>query len=299
MKNRTLIALLLLSFIWAVTVSILYWRLKSNPRVVAVTMEAGKEALQNKQLGEIEKMTFLRQYLDRYFSYDSNSFWQSQTSLAFLMSPPLGESRIREVGRLREKIQQKNLSQLGQLRSLKQIPDGRFAAVVFLQITENSQKNDLYVTTLLKLQDTERTLENPWGLLVEEMTFVKTSPQAIPFAPVAYIQNQNPSLLTFPCALANIENPDEENLKLKITTLNISELQITARHELKASLSLVASCKDVEFKFELRPSEGERTLYLAFPTQAGAPRKTRFTGPRQKDIYEKTIENVLGIELDK
>ncbi len=38
------------------------------------------------------------------------------------MSSRLGEERVREVSRLREKIQEKNLSQLGQLRSLKQLP---------------------------------------------------------------------------------------------------------------------------------------------------------------------------------
>lgn len=300
MKIKVLSFLLLASVLWAGVVSYLYWQLKHNPRVVAVTMDAGKESLQNTQLDEMEKMTFIRQYLDRYFNYDSNNFWQSQTSLAFLMSPRLGEMRVREVSRLREKIQNKNLSQWGQLRSLKQLPEGRYEARVYLQITEGGQKNELFVALHLKLQNTERTLENPWGLLVQEMNFVQSSPKDFEFSPRIPIQAPNPTILTFPCAIENIENPFEKNLKIKITTLNVSELQITPDEKVPASLSLTAICKDMEYSFELF-TDKNRDLFVAFPKEAGHARKKE-TVPakkRGKDVYEKTIENVLGIQLDK
>lgn len=305
MKTKILLVLLLISIVWAGSVSYLYWKLKSNPRVVAISMEAGKESLQNMQLGEMEKMTFLRQYLDRFYNYDSNNFWQSQTSLAFLMAPKLSEERVREVSRLREKIQQKNLSQLGQLKSLKKLDDGSYEAQTYLQIHQEAQqrgeltKNELYVTSRLKLQNAERTLENPWGLLVQEMKF-DSSPRTFGFEPQIHIEAQSPTLLTFPCAIENIDNPAEKDLKIKITTLNVSELQITPSKDLSLPISLTATCKDVEYKFELLAKDQERDLFVSFPKEAGTIRKKE-AGPakvRKKDVYEKTIENVLGIQLE-
>jgi len=300
MKSRILTALLGFCLLWAVTVTVLYWRLKNNPRVVAVTTEAVKENLQTQQLADIERLTFLRQYLDRYFSFDSNSFWQSQTSLAFLMTPSLGEARIREVSRLREKIQQKNLSQLGQLRLLSQTGDGGFDAQIYLQTTESSQKNNLTVFVHLKLHNTERTLENPWGLLVQEMTFLSSSPVEATLKSQIRIKAKSPTFLTLPCAIENIENPDEKNIKIKITTLNVSELQVTAVNHLTSPVKVSAVCRDLEYIFELLPALREQTLFVTFPQASGVPRKRDSNrSPRKKDIYDKTIENVLGIELEQ
>ncbi len=300
MKTRVLSVLLAASVIWASVVTYLYWQLKNNPRVVAVTIDAGKESLQNIQMGEMERMTFLRQYLERFFNYDSNNFWQSQTSLAFLMAPKLGEERIREVSRLREKVQQKNMSQIGRLISLKLLSDGSYKALLQLQITEDTQKNQLFATTQIRLNTTERSLENPWGLVVSEMKFTGTTPQEPAFPSQVFASHQNPTLLTFPCAIENIENPREQDLKIKITTLNISELQITAAKTFSGSAALIAICKDREFKFEISAYGKERDLFAAFPATAGNERR-RETVPakaKKKDIYEKTIENVLGIEID-
>ncbi|WP_347358124.1 hypothetical protein [Bdellovibrio sp.] len=300
MKTRVLVILLAASLVWAGSVTYLYWQLKNNPRVVAITMDAGKESLQNVQLGEMERMTFLRQYLERYFNYDSNNFWQSQTSLAFLMSPKLSEERIREVSRLREKIQQKNLSQAGRLLSLKQVPDGSYQAELHLRITENAQKNDLYIKTQIRLSNTERTLENPWGLVVSSMQ-LSSAPTAPEFTALVRVGSQSPTLLTFPCAIENIENPRESDLKIKITTLNISELQITPTKTFTGPVSLLASCKGLEFKFDLVTEGKEKDLFVAFPESAGTVRRKEVVPGKvhKKDIYEKTIENVLGIELDQ
>lgn len=300
MKTRVLVILLAASLVWAGSVTYLYWQLKNNPRVVAITMDAGKESLQNVQLGEMERMTFLRQYLERYFNYDSNNFWQSQTSLAFLMSPKLSEDRIREVSRLREKIQQKNLSQAGRLLSLKQVPDGSYQAELHLRITENAQKNDLYIKTQIRLSNTERTLENPWGLVVSSMQ-LSSAPTAPEFTALVRVGSQSPTLLTFPCAIENIENPRESDLKIKITTLNISELQITPAKTFTGPVSLLASCKGLEFKFDLVTEGKEKDLFVAFPESAGTVRRKEVVPGKvhKKDIYEKTIENVLGIELDQ
>jgi hypothetical protein len=65
-------------------------------------------------------------------------------------------------------------------------------------------------------------------------------------------------------------------------------------------MDLLATCKDIEFKFTLIPATEEKDLYIHFPRSAAQVRK-KDLGPkkiRTKDIYEKTIENVLGIQIE-
>lgn len=306
MKVKILSALLLITFLWASFVSYKYWQIKNNPHVVAITMDAAKGVLQNTQVGEMEKLTFLRQFLDRYYNYDSNNFWQSQTSLASLMAGPLADTRVREVSRLREKIQQKNLSHLSRLVSLQRLKDGRYKATTHLQITEAAAKNDeatksqLYITTILKLQNTERTLENPWGLLVAEMKIENSATQDSTLPTRIQVSKNNPTVLLFPCAVENIENAFEKNLNIKITTLNVSEMQLTPQEGLPEQVVFSATCRDEEYKFELHTGRDAQDLYVSIPKEMGVLRKkdTGATRPRKKDVYDKTIENVLGIQLE-
>ncbi|HEX7676180.1 MAG TPA: hypothetical protein VF412_18530 [Bdellovibrio sp.] len=305
MKKVVLEILLAIAIIWASTSTFLYLQLKNNPRVVAVTTGVNSSLSQESvQLSELEKITFLRQYLDRYFTYDSNNFWQSQTSLTFLMAPELRASRIDEVRRLREKIQQKNLTQKSDLLSLASQGNNRFSAVISLQLNEDQNKSILITTLSLELGSTERTLENPWGLLVRKMDFVKSSTDAIAFNSHLKIKPKVPLSITLPCAIENIESSSETTLKTKITTLNVSEIQLSTASSLKEPVQMKALCKDKEFSFDVVSANENPDLFVAFPISAGVERKKEIPTanqpgkPRKKDIYEKTIENVLGIKVD-
>ncbi|WP_246845654.1 hypothetical protein [Bdellovibrio sp. ZAP7] len=144
MKKHLWQILFAASFLWASVVSVLYWQLRSNPRVIAITTDmsgADKDRPQNFQLSEMEKVTFMRQYLDRYFTYDSNNFWQSQTSLTFLMSQNLREKRIQEVQRLRDKIQSKSLNQRSLLLSLTNTGGNQYRALLSLQNQRTTGKS--------------------------------------------------------------------------------------------------------------------------------------------------------------
>lgn len=306
MKKWVLPSLLVITTTWAATSTWLYQQLKNNPKVIAVTTGNTGPSLpqENLQLSEMEKITFLRQYLDRFFNYDSNNFWQTQTSLSFLMAPELRDRRIEEVRRLREKIQQKNLIQKAQLVSLSSTGPNKFSALVTLQITESNQTSTLNTSWNLELTSAERTLENPWGLLVRRMDMAKSTTDAFQLPTALRIHNTVPLLLTLPCALENIESSSEADLKTKITTMNISEIQLTTAAPLKAPVHLKALCKDTEFSFEVTEAGPEQDLFKAYPATAGVVRKKEVPAPAQryrprpKDIYDKTIEKVLGIKLE-
>ncbi|MDG0817792.1 hypothetical protein [Bdellovibrio svalbardensis] len=300
MKKKLLEILLSLAILWAATSTFLYVQLKNNPRVVAVTTGLNSPSSpENFQLGEMEKITFLRQYLERYFNYDSNNFWQTQASLSFLMAPELRDRRLEEVRRLREKIQQKNLIQKAQLISLSSKGPNSFEALITQQLIEGQNKtSDLNITIQMELSTTERTLENPWGLVVKHMEILAPTTDAAPFNSHLKIIAKNPLIITFPCAIQNIENSNEADVKTKITTFNVSEIQITTAKGLSAPVTMKALCKDSEFSFELSAVDKQQDLFKAFPLESGTARKKDLptsTQPkvRKKDIYEEAVERAL------
>ncbi|UYL09566.1 hypothetical protein B9G69_003140 [Bdellovibrio sp. SKB1291214] len=290
------------STIWASVVSVLYWQLRSNPRVIAVTTDMSateKGRPQSFQVAEMEKVTFLRQYLDRYFTYDSNNFWQSQTSLTFLMSQSLREKRIQEVQRLRDKIQSKSLNQKSLLLSLAQTAENRYHALLSLQISEERGKvNQLYVGVDLAIESTDRTLENPWGFLITQMNFPQTSPDAVTLSSTLGIREKAPLVITFPCAIENIEVNPESVIETKITTLNVSEIQLTAAKKFATAVTMIAFCKDKEYHFSVSSAEKNSDMFRAFTADLAQMRKIPAGQKKGKDIYDKTIENVLGIQIE-
>lgn len=304
MNKRVLEILLVVAILWGATSTYLYLQLKNNPKVVAVTSLNPLLPQENVQLNELEKITFLRQFLDRYFNYDSNNFWQSQTSLSFLMSPELRDKHIEETRRLREKIQQRNAARKGQIISLS-AQGNNFDALIGIEIKEGQEpKTDLNSVVQLSLGTTERTLENPWGLVVKKMDFVKSSSDTPSFNSTLKIKEKVPLAITLPCAIENIESSSESALSTKITTLNVSEIQLSATNPLKETIHMKAYCKDLEFVFDVASTSTNPDLFKAFPLSAGIVRKKEVpvinqAAPkkRQKDIYDKAIEKMMGVKF--
>lgn len=298
MKIRLLAVLLAATTVWAITATILYWRLSHNPRVVAITAETGKDSAQSATMGHLERSNFAKQFLERLFTFDSTNFWQTQTSLSSLMSGPLRKDRTDEITRLQESIRKKNIRQSGQVLSLTADTDRSLTATVLLNILENNQKKELYMQVALTTESVERTLENPWGLSVVKIDFPKKSPTPLPLPAALTLAPNTPVTVAFPCALDGIKNPQEDVLQLKVTTLNTSEVQLNARKPLPGPVQLVASCnKDQEFIVDLTFAESGYDLYRVLSWE-NASKKIQEKKIRKKNEYEKTLEKVLGVELD-
>jgi hypothetical protein len=63
---------------------------------------------------------------------------------------------------------------------------------------------------------------------------------------------------------------------------------------------MTAYCKDREYHFNIAYTEKESDLFRAFTTDLAIARKKdpAGAGQKKKDIYDKTIENVLGIKIE-
>jgi len=287
-KNKVLYGLLIIVTAWALIVSGLYWRLQQHPKIIAFNSE--------RQAGDIERIRFLRQFIERYFTYDSGNFWQTQTSLAALLSPDLRETRLNDIQRLRDKVSKKNISQTVNTQWIEQTQKDHFLVHVQLLINEEARVNAISENIDLNLQDTERTLENPWGLLVSLLDFT-VGPRDLPMT--LQMRPGSSAIVTLPCAVESFQNPATPTLTAKITTFNISEVQLSLIENLKQPVQLVALCKDLEFHWTVQQSLTTLNVFEEFPSKTGSARiKESKTPVHKKDAYDKTIENVLGVKVD-
>lgn len=299
MRPPTLKFLLVINFFWALTASSLYLHLRSNPRVIALPLEPSS-GIHSQSLADIEVNNFLRQFLEQYLNYSSQTFWQSQMNLTQLMTRSLAESRIHEIQKSKEKIHSKNISQKGTILKITELAKNKYRSEVKVSLNENSQtKNILFLNLMIELIPSDRTMENPWALLVSDIQIQSSTSQEPSFLKQLQTRIGRTSFLTLPCAIENIENPDDKNLKIKITTMNISEIQLSTSSKILPT-KLIASCREQEFQFDLKSDSQEHTLFLNFPVLAGQSRsnKNQLGAKKEKDIYDKTIEKVLGVKLD-
>ena len=119
LKKQLLLLLTVVSFVWAIVMTIQYYELKKNPLFIHLNDNPlpglGNEA----GLQKLESIQFLRQFSDKLLNYDSSNFWQTQLTLTNLMGEKLQVERKSEIQRLKKNIEQKNYSQHGELISLQ------------------------------------------------------------------------------------------------------------------------------------------------------------------------------------
>src|SRR6218665_4027544 len=91
-KNISILVL----FIWAIAVSVLYWQMSRTPRVLATQL--GKSLVDvNTPVSDLEETQFLKNFMESYLSFDSKDYWQEQVQLTYLMNNQLATARIEEL----------------------------------------------------------------------------------------------------------------------------------------------------------------------------------------------------------
>ena len=292
-----------ISTLWATVATYQYWRLKSNPLVFSLKQDAEVGA-DTKNLDQIERLSFVRQFVDRYVSFEPDNFWQGQTALSFLMASELREKRLQEISRLKEKIIKNNITQRGHILSVEKDHD-HYIVHFLIDLSEGKSTQQLFSSVTLKLGEAPRSLENPWGLVISSLSFspIEGKPKNI-FDGHLYAIKEAPVLLHFPCAVENLEVPPGAPVSVKITTLNVSEIQLFLNQDLAQEMRLKAYCHQKEFAWSLSaPGKEERTqLFIEVPDSAGHNRLAQDQSAKKakkKNAYQKTIEDELGFVIEE
>ncbi|CAN5463844.1 hypothetical protein BH10BDE1_BH10BDE1_08380 [soil metagenome] len=282
--------------------------LKSTSKSTAVSDE-GFEAF--------EGIGFAREFSERFQTFDSRTFKATQTATAFLLDDDERTARLSEIERLGEKIERRDVTQKAHLISLMKLPGGseRFRADLDVELTEGTNSapvNSRFVTRLeFSIARTARSEQNPWGFRVRDLTQSVIQPSAVDavtlVTPTFVLRPKVATLLRFPCSIENVELPKATSIRVKLTTLDISELQLKTETPLTQSQVLRAVCRGRVFTMKIEPESVSaaateplvvlKSLTLANSTVASTLSNKKMKHRKTDD--EKSIESQLGFVIEE
>lgn len=294
MKTRAWGALCLALAAWAIFAT---WKWRS---VAAAGAGATASPLfANEAVADLERVAFLRQFADQYLNYDENGYWRNQTALAFLMEPALREKRLRELAEQRGRRRAVGFRQTARLTAIEDAGNARYALHGALEGREGDRAWKFAFRADLRLLEVPRTLENPWGIEVADMKFINAD--GAPVNPAGLTMKlRAPVLVAFPCLVENVETPAGLPVRIKITSLQTSEIQFVRTGELERPATVVALCRDRKFALELGAGNGTPDLFARISERDGKPRVEKAkTARKPKEAYEKTLEKELGFVIEE
>lgn len=150
----------------------------------------------------------------------------------------------------------------------------------------------------MRLENVPRTLENPWGLEVGGMD-LKTNDIAPPTDLALALPEKIPLLISFPCLVENVEAPTRLPVRIKITSLRTSEIQLVRRDDLTGNDAITALCHDRKFPLALTNARDDADLFLEIDARYGLERAGKPTAAKKKrEAYQKNLEQELGFVIE-
>jgi hypothetical protein len=278
--------------------------LKSSSKTSAVR-DDGFEAF--------EGISFAREFSERFQSFDAGSFKPTQSATAFLLDDEARSARLAEIDRLAEKIERRDVSQKARLATLLKLPSGedRFRADLNIDLNEGSGTSATqshFVTRMeFSIIRTARSEQNPWGFHVHALTQAVIQPDSVDTprlqAPVFLLRPNVAILIRFPCSIENVELPKATSIRVKLTTLDISELQMRTETKLNSPQTVRAVCRDRVFTMKIDDEKGEDSSLVVFKaltlTNSTVVTSTTKKKKHRKTDFEKSIEDQLGFVVEE
>ena len=261
---------------------------------------------------DFETVAFAREFAERFASFESESFRSTQTALSFLLDEAERSQRLEEVERISEKLLKKSVTQRGRLIRLarRSETEDQFQADLHVDLLEGAgaspAKSQFRLKLTFDVKRVDRTPTNPWGFLIGSL-----QQEVLPVASKAEVIDSilvrpgSPVLLRFPCVIENVELPKGTPIRVRLTTLDVSELQMRSSEPLSGEHKMRAVCRDRAFRVSL--SSDISAALGPYPltsiqsyalTQSEAAKPLRLSGARPKTAVEKSIEEQLGFVIE-
>ncbi len=277
--------------------------------VALLQQPAAAPRVLSRESSDFERLRFIRDFTDRLYTFQSASFRSTQTALAFLLTDQQREEKLAEVDRLAEKIEKAGMAQMGRLHFLRALDaDRHFEAAIRIRLRDGQAETPLMAYTRFELQPLTPSAENPWGLKVDRLsqTVSADSGEGLKALAIELAPDGPGVTVQFPCLVENVELEKGTSLRVRLSTLDVSELEITARlaapkqkekERARTEERVRILCSDRAFQFIAKikeKAEWPRLLYLSFNLNDGVDRKTIERKPRSRAKFEKTLEEQLG-----
>lgn len=259
---------------------------------------------------DFEIVAFAREFAERLTSFESETFRATQTAASFLMADELRRLRLAEVERLGEKMHSRRVVQRGRLMQLTRLSgeEDRFQARVQVDLIEDDGKVQSSYDTSMRfhVRRVSRSAQNPWGFLVDELEqsvvteklseATRLRERSIKITPAKSV------LLRFPCVIENVEIPKGTPLRVRLTTLDISEVQILAQDVFEGEHVMTATCRDRAFRVKLQSANDLKEELVALKAltfdDAESLKPRSELKKRAKSAVERSIEEQLGFVIE-
>lgn len=264
-----------------------------------------------------QSIAFAREFSEKFQTFDSQGFRSTQTATAFLLDEKLRNERFSEIERLAEKIERREVRQQAKLMRLVKLGDqpDHFRADVLVDLREGAglrpTQSQFWTRLDFTLERTERTAQNAWGFRISSLrqdVISSAAPEGLDggTAPIFALRPGVATLVRFPCLIENVELPKGTSVRVKLTTLDISELQMKTEVPLMGEQTIRAVCRDRSFTMKVADEVGGgaqelivlKTMTMEnsvaiLKTSGGSPKKRKKTG------VEKSIEDQLGFVVEE
>lgn len=155
---------------WAITATAIAATTKSQIYLIGVSSdESYLITPENRSHERSELLAFIKKYLDLYYTFDEKSFGQNISSAGDMMSEDLWLSKQPEIERLSTNLKTDPLSQKATILSLDQLDEGKYEAIVQLEIRRKLDVTKVQVRVNLRTESRERTATNVWPYQVVEL----------------------------------------------------------------------------------------------------------------------------------
>lgn len=296
-------------FIWAIAWALIATSLAVYPFIKSkIAQQQPRVNLDSDPDRKVElknhnKLQFIRKFAEQYITTSSSEGTTTyQTALAYLMTDPLREKRLKEIRMWNTNDQlHRNIKQTGKIETILYdlSTDEYYLKIQLIVEEENSEAIATYIELKIQLSEIESSIENPWGLLVSNMQISNqlektTEVESNEF----YLSNQHPLTLNFPCLVQQIQyDQKQKEFVVLLTSFDVSEIQISPKQALSSTYTLDAFCSDKKFSIQFNPAKQHTHRHTVLRETLSTPMQLK---SRSKGLapYAKTLEKELGFIIE-
>lgn len=266
---------------------------------------------------DFETVAFAREFSERLTTFESETFRSTQVAASFLMEDEARRNRLADIDRLAEKMRARQVVQRGRLMFLARTSKeaNRFQARVQVDLLESAveqkavgpkSQSTYFINMDFEIMRVARSAQNPWGFLVSNVQ------QTVTIENLSVADRANEKLirmtpetsvsLRFPCVIENVELPKGTSLRVRLTTLDVSEVQLRTEKSLESEQQITAICRDHAFRVKVAAmsNQTDRLVALKVFTFDDAEKLSLGTAKRKKpkSAVERSIEEQLGFVIE-
>lgn len=266
---------------------------------------------------DFETVAFAREFTERLTTFESETFRSTQVAVSFLMEDEARRNRLADIDRLAEKMRDRQVVQRGRLMFLARTSKeaNRFQARVQVDLLEGAgeqaaagpkSQSTYFIKMDFEIMRVARSAQNPWGFLVSnlEQTVTTENLSASDRAgeKLIRIMPETSVSLRFPCVIENVELPKGTSLRVRLTTLDVSEVQLRTEKNLESEQQITAICRDRAFRVKVASMINQTDSLVALKVftfedaeslSLGAAKKKK-----PKSAVERSIEEQLGFVIE-